>query len=221
MRRVKNDISVIIPTCNRYEILEQNINNVVSQKVGINDIIICDDSDKDYAKINKSKIDFLKKYPLCKYFYCAKFDIDGNKDYGLARSRNFGIVHALGEILVFIDDRLTPNDENSIGNIVKPLINNPDKIWTFGNKGSDKKSFVENWSAIRRANIIRAGSFFERIDKYGGMTREVFARFSYQGFKFEYVGDAMAKQLAKSSNWDKKDKEVPEMRSLLEKLKLC
>ena len=30
-----------------------------------------------------------------------------------------------------------------------------------------------------------------------------------------------AKQLAKSSNWDKKDKEVPEMRSLLEKLKLC
>ena len=125
------------------------------------------------------------------------------------------------EILVFIDDRLTPNDENSIGNIVKPLINNPDKIWTFGNKGSDKKSFVENWSAIRRANIIRAGSFFERIDKYGGMTREVFARFSYQGFKFEYVGDAMAKQLAKSSNWDKKDKEVPEMRSLLEKLKLC
>lgn len=221
MGRIKNNISVIIPTCNRYDILEENIDNIMSQKVKPADVIICDDSDRDYVNKNKTKIDFLKNYPSCKYFYCARFDINGNKDYGLARSRNFGIVNASGDILVFIDDRLTPENENSIGNITKILMNNPDKIWTFGNKGADKKAFVENWSAVRRSNIIRAGSFFERIDKYGGMTREVFARFSYQGFKFEYVHDAAAKQLAKSSNWEKKDKEVPEMRSLLEKLKLC
>ena len=53
------------------------------------------------------------------------------------------------------------------------------------------------------------------------MTREVIARFTNQGYKFEYVSDAMAKQLAKSTNWEKKEKEIPEMRKLLENLKLC
>ena len=217
--RIENTLGVIIPTHNRYNILEENIKNILSQKVVIKEIIICDDSDKDYK--NSNKIDFLFKYPTVKYYYCARFDENGKKDYGLARARNYGIINSTSDIIVFIDDRLTPDGENSLSKLATPLVNNNSKIWTFGNKGADKKSFVENFSAIRRTNIVLSGCFFERIDKYGGMTREIIARFSNQGYKFHYVGDAMAKQLAKSSDWESKEKQIPEMRKLLENLKLC
>jgi len=218
---IGNNLAIIVPTCNRYNVLEENIKNILAQKVVIKEVLICDDSDKEYKKDNINNLEFIKKYSVVKYYYCARFDENGKKDYGLARARNFGIVNATADILVFLDDRLTPDGENSIAKLAKPLVNNTKKVWTFGNKGADKKSFVENFSAIRRSNIIVSGCFFERIDKYGGMTREVIARFTNQGYKFEYVSDAMAKQLAKSTNWEKKEKEIPEMRKLLENLKLC
>lgn len=214
---INNNISVIIPTYDRYEILEKNINNINSQNIEIKEIIICDDSNKNYFRENKDK---LQKIQQCKnviYKYCARFDIDGNKDYGLARARNFGIINCSSDIIVFLDDRLTPANQNSIETLTKKLINNKEKLWVFGNKGSDKKSFVENFSAIRKSNILKSGCFFERIDMYGGMTREVIARFSTQGYKFLYIQDALAEQLAKSSNWDVKEKQLINMRKFLEK----
>lgn len=214
---INNNISVIIPTYDRYEILEKNINNINSQNIEIKEIIICDDSNKNYFRENKDK---LQKIQQCKnviYKYCARFDIDGNKDYGLARARNFGIINCSSDIIVFLDDRLTPANQNSIETLTKKLINNKEKLWVFGNKGADKKSFVENFSAIRKSNILKSGCFFERIDMYGGMTREVIARFSTQGYKFLYIQDALAEQLAKSSNWDVKEKQLINMRKFLEK----
>ena len=145
------------------------------------------------------------------------FDIDGNKDYGLARGRNRGIVESTGEFLVFLDDRITPNKPNVVQLFVNALIKDKKK-WVFGDKGAQKTSFVENFSAIRKSEIVDAGMFCERINKYGGMTKELHGRFSRQGFDFVYMPECTAEQLCKSSNWDKKEKEIPQMKELLNRM---
>jgi glycosyltransferase involved in cell wall biosynthesis len=212
-------ISVIMPTYNRYDIAIQNIKKILDQDYPKIELIVCDDSDKDYylSGGNSFKETILQDQRV-KYEYCARFDINGQKDYGLARARNFGIIHATGEFLIFLDDRITPAAPNAFKIFAQKLEESKEKIWYFGDKGGQKTSFVENFSAVKKSHVVDAGYFFERIDKYGGMTREIFARYSHQGFKFQYVPEAKAQQLCKSRGWDKKPEQITEMRSLLEKL---
>ena len=216
----KDLISIIIPTHNRYEVALENINNIKNQKYEKKEIIICDDSDQKYHNSNGKKFENNLKKLDVKYIYCARFDDKGKKDYGLARARNFGVIESKGEFLVFLDDRLTPDGELSLINLIKPLRSKNEKLWVFGDKGSQKTSFVENFSAIRRNNMVSAGMFCERIDQYGGMTRELHTRFSSQGFIFKYIPEAKAKQVCRSGGWDKKPEQITAMNLLLDKLLL-
>lgn len=72
------------------------------------------------------------------------------------------------------------------------------KAWLFGNKGTGKLTFVENFSFIRRDSFIRAGMCNERIDRYGGMSQELRTRFLSQGFDLQYVDNAKATQIGGS-----------------------
>ena len=216
----KDLISIIIPTHNRYEIALDNINNIKNQKYEKKEIIICDDSDQKYHNLNGKKFENNLQDLNVKYIYCARFDDKGNKDYGLARARNFGVIESQGEFLVFLDDRITPDGELSLINLIKPLRSKNEKLWVFGDKGAQKTSFVENFSAIRRSNMVSAGMFCERIDQYGGMTRELHTRFSSQGFIFKYIPEAKAKQVCKSGGWDKKPEQISAMNLLLDKILL-
>lgn len=211
-------ISYIIPTCNRYEICLKNILNLKQQSYEKHEIIVCDDSEKKYhASESKKFIEEIEKLKV-KYIYCARFDSNGIKDYGLARARNFGVVESQGEFLVFLDDRITPDGKDSIVNLIKPLRSSHKKIWVFGDKGANKSSFVENFSAIRRNQMVSAGMFCERIDQYGGMTRELSTRYSSQGFLFQYVPEAKAKEVCRSGGWEEKPKQISAMNILLDKL---
>lgn len=179
---------------------------------------MCDDSDIEYQKANLGELtDFLKNNKNVKYDYTAMFDKDGKKDYGLARARNNGIINASGEVLIFLDDRLCPENPDAFERFFN-CVKSHKKTWCFGNKGANKTSFVENYSAILRADMVDAGMFNERINKYGGMTRELHGRFTRQGFNFLYMPECLAKQVCKSGGWDKKEKEIPEMRALLARL---
>ena len=215
---MKNSLTVIMPTCNRYDVALQNLKNLMEQKYENLQIIVCDDSDSAYYRkghegFKKSLVDL-----NASYIYCARFDLDGKKDYGLARCRNMGIIESNTELVAFMDDRITTDNHNSLEKLVFPLAKNNEKIWAFGDKGAQKKSFVENFSVVRRAHIVNAGMFLERIDKYGGMTREIFNRCKSQGFKFLYVSEAKAKQVCKSSGWDYKPSHIEEMKNLLKKI---
>ena len=214
----KDLVSFIIPTCNRYEVCLQNIKNIKQQSYQKHEIIICDDSDKKYYLDNSKKFQNELENLNVKYKYCARFDSDGKKDYGLARARNFGVIESQGEFLVFLDDRITPNGADSILNLIKPLRASEKKLWVFGDKGANKSSFVENFSAIRRNQMVSAGMFCERIDQYGGMTRELSTRYSSQGFIFQYVPEAKAKEVCRSGGWDEKPKQISAMNLLLDKL---
>jgi glycosyltransferase involved in cell wall biosynthesis len=211
-------VSVILPTFDRYEIAVQNVDNILKQDYDNFEIIVCDDSNLDYLKDNIKVRDVLIGRKI-KYFYTALFDHEKNKTYGLAAARNTGVINANGEILVFLDDRITPDKPDMISIFVNKIEEaKGEKVWFFGDKGAHKTAFVENCSAIKRQHIIDAGMFCERITKYGGMTRELFCRFSRQGFKFVYVPEALATALTKSKDRERKEKESVEMKELLRRM---
>ncbi len=216
----KDLTTIIIPTCNRYDVAIRNVENLQKQTWPEIEIIVCDDSDKEeFHKNSKNFRKKLQEFPNASYHYVARFDIDGKKDYGLARARNFGVLNANGDYLVFLDDRITAADENMVRIFVEKLKANLGKrLWLFGDKGAQKKSFVENCSAVRKRWLVDAGMFNERIDQYGGMTREIERRLTHQGFAFEYLPDAKGMQLHKSTGWDKKPAQIEQMRKVLDRL---
>ena len=218
---IKEMASVILPTYNRYEVCLENLNNILQQKYSPLEVIVCDDSDKDYFEKNvKSFKEKISKLKNVKYIYSARFDHKGKKDYGLARARNFGVIESRGEYLVFLDDRITPAEDRMINVFVKHLkaLNEHEKVWFFGDKGAHKEAFVENCSAIKRHQLVDAGMFCERVDRYGGMTRELIGRFKRQGFKMVYLPGALAKQVCKSRDRAAKKEQIKEMGYLLHKL---
>lgn len=216
---VKDKISVILPTCNRYKTVLENVKNILNQDYPDFEIIVCDDSHPTTELGKKEFLDFIEKNSKkVKYFYVAQFDKDGNKDYGLARARNTGVIESEGEFLVFLDDRITPDIPNFF-QIFAGALKSKNKTWFFGQKdNANKESFVENCSAIKRYYIIDAGGFNERINQYGGQSREIIFRYAHQGFKFEYLPEAKAKQIAKSDNWEVKNKQIENTKSILMKI---
>ncbi|TDW47151.1 glycosyltransferase involved in cell wall biosynthesis [Flavobacterium sp. 270] len=84
-------ITVIIPTFNREEYLENAIESVVNQSYGNIEILVIDDgSDNNYAET------ICNKYPNCTYFY--------KQNGGLSSARNYGINLSKGEYIAFLDD---------------------------------------------------------------------------------------------------------------------
>ncbi|MGA2911466.1 MAG: hypothetical protein ABSE17_02410 [Candidatus Levyibacteriota bacterium] len=98
-----------------------------------------------------------------KYIY---FDRKGT--YSLAQARNRAVIEADGQILVFCDDRLrlAKNAINIFATYSRP------KAWIWGEKDGVAKGFVENFSSVKREDLIRHGMFNERVQWYGGMTKK-------------------------------------------------
>lgn len=188
-------VSVIIPTYNRKDVLGAVIASVIAQTYPNIEIIVVDDgsddgTDKLVKQIKKSTS------AVIKYIKQEKMG------YGLARARNNGVVEANGNILVFLDDRLMM-DVNAVDNFVKSL---KPGVWLFGNKGVDKRSFVENFSCVYKKDLVKIGMFNERIIYYGGMTRDIVNRIKLSGIMPVYCPEAYAKPLVSSkSRFSKKD----------------
>jgi len=211
------NISVIIPTCDRYDVLQRNIEKIRQQDVKV-EILVGDDSDVSYLKTNRDKMEEIRS-SVDQYFYTAIYDHERNKLYGLGRARNTCVIYAHGQFLIFLDDRISPATPNMVSLFVDELKKNEDKIWYFGNKGGNKSSFVENCSAIRRDHLIVGGMFPETINKYGFMTRETHHRFARQGFEFKYLPEALAEPLCKGSSRTKeREAEISGCREILGKM---
>lgn len=215
-----NQVTVIIPTCNRYSVLIKNIENIKTQDIPTQ-IIICDDSHISDMKANNEDVEKVKSL-ADKYFYTALYDHERNKLYGLGHARNKGIIEADYDILVFLDDRITPDSPKMISLFVENLKKLGQKNWVFGDKGAHKTSFVENCSATWRSDLINAGMFCEAVSSYGFMTRELFTRLARQGWKFTYVPEALAKPLQSGTrrNDVQRDKQIEYSRNILKKMKI-
>lgn len=206
-------VSIIIPTHNdtiekddEDRLIECLMSAGKSQDYPHYEVVVVD-SGKQSIELFINAARKLTKVPF-KYCY---FNRDG---YTLAEARNRGIIEAEGKILVFCDERLQM-DKNAIKEFVKM---SKQHCWLWGVKDDYQKAFVENFSSIRREDIIKSGMFNERIDRYGAMSEEIRKRFTQLGFAFQLVQNAHAKSMSRSKNRAQKMKDIIWAKLLLFKL---
>lgn len=205
----QHPVSVIVPIYNKPEIVRQCFEGISNQTYKNIEVIFSDDDPEGSENLVKDLAKF-SQFPV-RYIYTAKPE----NDYGLARARNRGVIEATGDILVFCDQRIIM-EPNAIEELVKGLDSN---TWVFGDK-EGKKAFIENFSAIFRKDLIKAGMFNERIDRYGGMSQEIRSRINKQGMVTKLIPTAKAKPAGKSRNkWTKLD-DIIKIKNVLYKLGL-
>ena len=179
-------ISVIIPTHNRADNLLKSIMAIEADNYQAKEIIVVDDGSADHTP---QVITELKKRIKTPLIYLKT----NSEEYGLAKARNMGILEALGEQLVFLDDRLILKPDM----LEKIATYNGERIWYWGGKIakghlSTKREFVENFSWCRKKDIADMGLFNERITAYGGMSQEIRERAKRFGVSFQYAEECQA-----------------------------
>jgi len=216
-------VSIIIPgTYDRAVQVKEIVKSLTMQSYVNMEVIVAWDEEKKSENLQTSIFDKSKYEITIKEVWTDK---DKKKyPYNLAEARNRAIIEAEGEVLIFNDSRLKP-DENSVMMFVEAVnnagavtIGGNDKVWFFGNKGGNKSSFVENFSAVKRKYLIEAGMFCERIDRYGGMTQEIRSRWKKQRGEFHYLENAVAEQIKKSNNSPEKKKNISDSKFKLFKM---
>jgi glycosyltransferase involved in cell wall biosynthesis len=203
-------VSVIVPTCNRADTLPQVLASIEAQTYPHIEIIICDDNSQDKTRSVYRAHRASSKHTI-------KYLSTGRDGYNLAMARNLGIIEAEGEILVFLDDRLAM-EPDAVERFAAELRAVPGPFWLWGIKDDTPKSFVENFSAVRRQHVIRAGMFCERMDAYGGITRETHRRLSGLGFVFRCTDSAKAYQIRRSEGWASRKSDLIQTAFTLQKL---
>ena len=208
-RQVLSDetpVSVVVPIYDKPEIIKKCLHAIAEQTHKNIEVIVCNDGDSD----NEGVVADFAKYVNFPVRYLATDDGEIVPEYyGLAKARNMATVEATGEVIVYCDQRMVM-EPDCVAQFIQHLPS--DKVWLYGNKGG-KKEFVENLSCIRRADIINAGMFCERINAYGGLSQESRTRFRNQGGRTEYVETAKAIPTGKSSNRNRKRQDIIKMKN--------
>lgn len=213
-------VSVVIPICSKPEIARKCLDAISQQTYKNIELIVADDS---LGNTNRDLVyDFAKyvNFPV-RYLKTTQFlaDLDnpqGYKDYGLARARNIATIEATGEIMVYCDERQIA-EPDAIEEFVK---NAKPRYWLFGDKGSNKSSFVENFSCIYRNDVINFGLFSERGTEYGFQSQYCRAVARNQGIQTEFCKTAKATPMGKSSNRNQKRQEIINSKNKLFKMDL-
>lgn len=112
------DISIIIPTRNRSEIIEICLSALVEEIQSNVEVLIIDTSSNDETKL------IARKYHQFNYYFV------GDIPYSMVISRNYGLKKANGEIIVFIDDDCIVQ-KNWLSSLTFPF-NDPEVVATGG-----------------------------------------------------------------------------------------
>lgn len=187
--------SVILSTFERLDILKKCLKYLNEQTYDNFEVIIADDGSLDETCKWVLKNRYNYKFPIK---YVNTFNHDS---YGLAKGRNLALIEAEGENVILFQDRFKADKD-----MVHEFSNNCEPgIWTFADKGAQKKSFTEGVSCAKRRDMIDGGMFCERINSYGGMTQEVTKRFLQQGISFIYLPEAKCEPLYNTRSSKYKD----------------
>ncbi len=116
-------LSVIIPSYNYANFIEQTILSVINQSSAVHEIIVIDDGSKDDTKAVVQTLQDKFSEANIYYFY------QDNK--GVSAARNNGFNQSSGEYLLFLDadDKLLPG---SLANIYKEIDKQPEVEMIFG-----------------------------------------------------------------------------------------
>ena len=110
------NISVIIPTYNRYKFLKRALSSVCRQSYSAKEIIVVDDGSTDYTP------QIQEEFPNIKYIY--------QKNGGVSSARNLGIKHSSNEWIAFLDSD-DEWDEEKLEKQVAFHINNPQILMSY------------------------------------------------------------------------------------------
>lgn len=206
-------ISVIIPTYNGADVLVKAMLAVESNEYKKKEIIVVDDGSTDHTKIVISEARKRFNTPI-KYL-----ETNNKEKYGLAEARNMGAMESVGDLLLFVDERLAIRN-NTIEQVAASIVAGS---WCFGQKvvkgkKSGKDGFVENFSWILRKDFMRSGMFCERMDHYGGMSQETRYRYNQQGYGFNYFPEIYADQIKTSRSRSKRRQDIWKAKLILQKL---
>jgi glycosyltransferase involved in cell wall biosynthesis len=144
--------SVIIPSYNRSEFLPSTIQSILSQDFQDFEILVIDDGSTDNTR--DVMVPFCAQNERITYFHKANEE--------RAAARNFGIKHAKGDFIIFLDS----DDEFLPGHLshLKQLIGENPKINFF----ATKFDFIENGQVFKAPiDRLNAGIFDYRILKRG------------------------------------------------------
>ena len=197
-------VSLIMPVFGNADKLQDKITLLDKQTYPAIEYVIVSDGDSDFDSLE------IKSDRTIKYIR------SGTKEsYGLGLARDTGVLHAEGEIIVFLDQRFMP-DKNMVYEFVKNL---KPKTWLYGNKGL-KKNFVENVSCMYRQEFIDMGMSNQLMIGYGGMSQELRERSRRQGIRQIFIEKAVATADGASHKRNSKKEEIKEMKLRLWKLGL-
>jgi glycosyltransferase involved in cell wall biosynthesis len=200
-------VSVIVPTKDSPKVLAECLLKIVSQDYINKEVVVADSGNVSVEPLIK---EFRKNTPVpIKYIY-----FKANGEYTLPKARNLATVEAQGKYLLFCDNRIgmEPGAITAFENQIS------DSTWLYGVKDNVEKGFVENFSFIKREDLIKFGMFNERIDCYGGASQELRTRFMRNGILLQRIYDAKAITLASSHSQSKRKPEIIRAKNIVWKL---
>jgi glycosyltransferase involved in cell wall biosynthesis len=214
-------VSVVLPTLNRIDQIAEILGALTKQTYKNFELIVADDGSteplhdllKQFAKDHKS---IPIKYVLTDSKLLRE---NGHYAYGLGKARNMAVCEAEGEFILFLDSRLKPLPDciEKFEGFMR--LKGKGKLWIYGQKGGvDKRTFVENFSFVRRVDFVKFGMMNERINRYGGLSQELRDRWLSQGGSFEYVETAKADEMKRARKSTERRSDIIKMKDLLFKL---
>lgn len=187
-------LSIIIPTYNRANFLNEAFESVKNQKN-------FDFNDLEFVIVNDSSIDntdeIVNKWSN---FFDIKY-IKQDKKTGVCISRNIAIKNAKYEIIVFFDDDALMQDDclYNISNIMESekavvgkVMAKTDNVWKYftghynqGDEVCESNSFLETIAAFNKEVFENVGYLNENID-YGSEGEEYYRRLENSQYKLMY-----------------------------------
>jgi MoaA/NifB/PqqE/SkfB family radical SAM enzyme/glycosyltransferase involved in cell wall biosynthesis len=199
------DISIIIPTHKRYNLLRQCLNSVLQQDYPLSEyeVIVVDDAQDDNVKVMLDQL--REKYPNFRYL--------GQSHKGPAAARNLGVQFSSGEVVGFIDDdcvvsngwlrsmmenhRANPNAAAVGGLTLTATLKTPVIVSQFLStcsietniNGNKEIIFFPTCNVSLKRRIFDRYKFDERFPLPGGEDLEFFWRLFKDGYRFIWDKD--------------------------------
>lgn len=152
-------VSLIIPVYNVENYIEKCLDSVVNQTLKDMEVIVVNDGSTDLSKQKIEK--YLTKYPWIKYLE--------KENGGLSDARNYGMHHATGEYMAFLDsDDYVENtmyeEMYNIGKKEDADIVECDFIWEYPNKKREDIGVIYNSKKemIEKARVVAWNKLIKR-----------------------------------------------------------